>query len=546
MEPPPDVISELMGEMDVSCDAMGANDDWLANLDAAGDLGSSAGIDVRRTQSSPSFHTLHPLDARKKPETQPRPTWTAIRSNSSSVPLPIGDMSHFSYRAGDDFSSLESSQSLLAGSGTYPSGSFTDESALIHQQSNVHRSYHLGAHYGSAPVPNRDVPLSIPGVGGRWQWIPDSAEAPNPQRLGASLMSGRQQNTSVKGESVSIASGPLPLPVPLSDMDLEGDPLDDLDILDMVETLLPGAPGSHNVPSQQFVRPRTIGSCPLPTLLEDSVSCGNENSGGSSDDTLHGIAATASPSIDANETPFAVEMQRSYSANAPSSGRTHSGSKSSAENHGNSGARGVPIPGARVAPLKRSGSVGSRSLSSPLLASELLASSLPTSLSSDRPVRSAARRSLALATAALQNGSDSESEDASYGDRRAFTHSASGGSLRRSGSSGKMNCMGSSAGANKKKHNPWSLEETLALVEGVQMAGPGKWAEIKRLPVRSVSGVLEHRSPVDLKDKWRNLCRVARLPKAALKQRLSRAHSDVPLETMLQVKQLMEASGEGE
>jgi hypothetical protein len=54
----------------------------------------------------------------------------------------------------------------------------------------------------------------------------------------------------------------------------------------------------------------------------------------------------------------------------------------------------------------------------------------------------------------------------------------------------------------------WTLEETQALVEGVARCGNGKWAVIKKLSFAAI----ENRSPVDLKDKWRNLTRIAMLP----------------------------------
>ncbi|XP_075263939.1 uncharacterized protein LOC142355756 isoform X2 [Convolutriloba macropyga] len=60
----------------------------------------------------------------------------------------------------------------------------------------------------------------------------------------------------------------------------------------------------------------------------------------------------------------------------------------------------------------------------------------------------------------------------------------------------------------------WSLAETRALVEGVRKCGTGKWAEIKKLSFAAI----EKRSAVDLKDKWRNLTRIAKLPPAAVKQ----------------------------
>lgn len=46
-----------------------------------------------------------------------------------------------------------------------------------------------------------------------------------------------------------------------------------------------------------------------------------------------------------------------------------------------------------------------------------------------------------------------------------------------------------------------TVEETEALVHGVESCGGGKWADIKKLGLRAI----EKRSAVDLKDKWRNL-----------------------------------------
>lgn len=44
-------------------------------------------------------------------------------------------------------------------------------------------------------------------------------------------------------------------------------------------------------------------------------------------------------------------------------------------------------------------------------------------------------------------------------------------------------------------------------MEGVRLLGPSKWAEIKKLAVGGIAGLLATRSAVDLKDKWRNLVR---------------------------------------
>lgn len=154
-----------------------------------------------------------------------------------------------------------------------------------------------------------------------------------------------------------------------------------------------------------------------------------------------------------------------------------------------------------------------------------------------RPVRSAARRSLALTNAAadLVDTSAEDTSDTSVDLGSADDAPSSGAS---GGSAGAP-----LSGASKKKHNPWSLTETEALVEGVRIVGPGKWAEIKKLPIAQLTGLLVTRSPVDLKDKWRNLTRVARLPKSALKQRMAKSASEIPLELILQVKDLMEQHG---
>lgn len=75
------------------------------------------------------------------------------------------------------------------------------------------------------------------------------------------------------------------------------------------------------------------------------------------------------------------------------------------------------------------------------------------------------------------------------------------------------------AGQRRKQHNPWTREETEALVEGVhQCGGAGKWQDIKRLGLLPLQG----RSAVDLKDKWRNLLRVAELPPVLLSARADR------------------------
>jgi len=84
----------------------------------------------------------------------------------------------------------------------------------------------------------------------------------------------------------------------------------------------------------------------------------------------------------------------------------------------------------------------------------------------------------------------------------------------------------------KKHHNPWTHEETAALVDGVTRCGGGKWADIKKLGMVAI----ERRSAVDLKDKWRNLTRVAKLPPSQLKTLDKRR--DIPLDLLARVRKL--------
>jgi len=90
------------------------------------------------------------------------------------------------------------------------------------------------------------------------------------------------------------------------------------------------------------------------------------------------------------------------------------------------------------------------------------------------------------------------------------------------------------ASGKLKAHRPWRLDEVKALVRGVSHYGRGQWADIKALRADGVSEALVNRSAVDLKDKWRNLLRVAMLP--ALYKR--REVNGVPLEILEQVRVL--------
>jgi hypothetical protein len=95
------------------------------------------------------------------------------------------------------------------------------------------------------------------------------------------------------------------------------------------------------------------------------------------------------------------------------------------------------------------------------------------------------------------------------------------------------------ASAKPKTHRPWNLPEVKALVRGVAHYGRGQWADIKALRLDGVSEALVNRSAVDLKDKWRNLLRVAMLP--ALYKR--REVNGVPADILEQVRALASRKG---
>ncbi|EIE25455.1 hypothetical protein COCSUDRAFT_61672 [Coccomyxa subellipsoidea C-169] len=97
-----------------------------------------------------------------------------------------------------------------------------------------------------------------------------------------------------------------------------------------------------------------------------------------------------------------------------------------------------------------------------------------------------------------------------------------------------------SEGSNKRRkhHNPWSIEETEALVVGVERCGGGKWADIKKLGFP----IIAQRSAVDLKDKWRNLMRVALLPGTAAKTKIEKRR-EVPQELLDRVRTLSASFG---
>jgi len=164
----------------------------------------------------------------------------------------------------------------------------------------------------------------------------------------------------------------------------------------------------------------------------------------------------------------------------------------------------------------------SRSQSSPH-ASNLLASSIPSN------VGNSYGGSMGRSYSLLNSDSISEEKEA-----EPFDPDYEFSTMTPSYSSRSLDATG------KKKHNPWTVLESVSLINGVEEMGLGKWADIKRAP--EFEEIFDLRSTVDLKDKWRNLTRLAKLPVAKLEEKvakdLSRTGESIPLESYMQIRRL--------
>lgn len=64
----------------------------------------------------------------------------------------------------------------------------------------------------------------------------------------------------------------------------------------------------------------------------------------------------------------------------------------------------------------------------------------------------------------------------------------------------------SNKGGDRRKHQRmWTLAEVMKLIDGISQYGVGKWTDIKKLMFSSSV----YRTPIDLRDKWRNLLRAS-------------------------------------
>ena len=87
-----------------------------------------------------------------------------------------------------------------------------------------------------------------------------------------------------------------------------------------------------------------------------------------------------------------------------------------------------------------------------------------------------------------------------------------------------------SSSGSRAHLNRWSLQEIIALLDGVEQYGSGRWSTI-----RSQVAALAGRKTVDLKDKWRNLLRVSMGPHQGGKK-------DIPEAVLRRVRELAAVS----
>lgn len=87
--------------------------------------------------------------------------------------------------------------------------------------------------------------------------------------------------------------------------------------------------------------------------------------------------------------------------------------------------------------------------------------------------------------------------------------------------------------------NTRTLEETEVLIAGVEKCGGGRWADIKKLGY----AVIDRRSPVDLKDKWRNLIRVACQPASVQNRNKADKRREIPDDLLARVRAVVDGSG---
>lgn len=93
-------------------------------------------------------------------------------------------------------------------------------------------------------------------------------------------------------------------------------------------------------------------------------------------------------------------------------------------------------------------------------------------------------------------------------------------------------------GIDRRKHQRmWTLAEVTKLVDGISEYGAGKWTDIKRLFFATSA----YRTPIDLRDKWRNLLRAShalKLHKGEAEKKEKNAVRPLPKSLLRRVREL--------
>ncbi|MFS7908741.1 putative transcription factor MYB-HB-like family [Helianthus anomalus] len=92
-------------------------------------------------------------------------------------------------------------------------------------------------------------------------------------------------------------------------------------------------------------------------------------------------------------------------------------------------------------------------------------------------------------------------------------------------------------GNQRKHHRVWTVSEVKKLLDGVAHFGVGKWTHIKK----SLFSSSAHRTPVDLKDKWRNLLKASHALKGSKTeddQKRSQSWRPLPKSVLCRVREL--------
>ncbi|KAL5546149.1 hypothetical protein UlMin_005836 [Ulmus minor] len=91
---------------------------------------------------------------------------------------------------------------------------------------------------------------------------------------------------------------------------------------------------------------------------------------------------------------------------------------------------------------------------------------------------------------------------------------------------------------DRRKHQRmWTMAEVTKLVDGISEYGVGRWTDIKRV----LFTTSDYRTPIDLRDKWRNLLRASsgqKLKKKEVEPKQSGASRPMPMPLLLRVREL--------